>query len=145
METNHLIELFFSFHGSYRTYEEWKLLILEETWSILFVLTVPMRNGNSVGWRWFLCSSHRSYRTYEEWKLLIRSHIPRLLPQFLSYLWGMETSRGEERKMDSYVLTVPMRNGNFPIDIGWNLGTFSVLTAPMRNGNFRRRRRCKTL
>ena len=32
--------------GSYRTYEEWKLSIRRNWIQCLFVLTVPMRNGN---------------------------------------------------------------------------------------------------
>ena len=53
------------------------------------VLTVPMRNGNSIlgiTSPWY----SSSYRTYEEWKLL---------NSILSIVWSM-------------VLTVPMRNGN---------------------------------
>jgi len=33
--------------SSYRTYEEWKLLSLQLCWQVTPVLTVPMRNGNT--------------------------------------------------------------------------------------------------
>jgi len=54
---------------SYRTYEEWKQIFgcSTTTWSSI-VLTVPMRNGNSIRSRWFGVRS-----------------------SFLPYLWGMET------------------------------------------------------
>ena len=33
--------------GSYRTYEEWKLILdVRDNWYSILVLTVPMRNGN---------------------------------------------------------------------------------------------------
>jgi len=32
--------------GSYRTYEEWKLAYEQSFTIIIYVLTVPMRNGN---------------------------------------------------------------------------------------------------
>jgi len=35
------------FHGSYRTYEEWKHELNEIIWQSKTVLTVPMRNGNA--------------------------------------------------------------------------------------------------
>ena len=54
------------------------------------VLTVPMRNGNSLLPKMFWVQAKRSYRTYEEWK-------------HDDYL--------RERVRD-LVLTVPMRNGN---------------------------------
>ena len=38
---------------SYRTYEEWKLSKNRTVCgSVIFVLTVPMRNGNCNGWKW---------------------------------------------------------------------------------------------
>ena len=102
----------------------------------LSVLTVPMRNGNTP-----LCWFHsqpfrtRSYRTYEEWKrnlIYLRGcMVWRFLPylwgmettdiscllgpriRFLPYLWGMETSVvALPFDSPSFVLTVPMRNGN---------------------------------
>jgi len=104
------------------------------------VLTVPMRNGNyeAIG-RKDLYEATRSYRTYEEWKLCTRAQWKMILSEFLPYLWGMETSQNgllfeaigsnrssyrtyEEWKLPtiyeatsylSFVLTVPMRNGNF--------------------------------
>jgi len=55
--------------GSYRTYEEWKLLFpIVVMSSLLWVLTVPMRNGNKKYNKFYLETSKRSYRTYEEWK-----------------------------------------------------------------------------
>ena len=47
----------------------------------------------------------------------------------------METSRcSNNRSSNSYVLTVPMRNGNLPINSVF-LKRIYVLTVPMRNGN----------
>ena len=100
--------------GSYRTYEEWKhgMVRREFAWKASFlpylwgmetcysiyihrsakcVLTVPMRNGNSMNKRYFNTALLGSYRTYEEWKLI-------------------STSTGSSVGVS--VLTVPMRNGN---------------------------------
>jgi len=101
----------------------------------IMVLTVPMRNGNDALKGYFESETFCSYRTYEEWK---PSHflIFNLFVQFLPYLWGMETffhylikqpivgsyRTYEEWKLvilfrwlcPGMVLTVPMRNGNFP-------------------------------
>jgi len=42
--------------GSYRTYEEWKLMYLRKSvHKACRVLTVPMRNGNRILYRCFLC------------------------------------------------------------------------------------------
>ena len=83
--------------GSYRTYEEWKLVSGSTLRNSSFiVLTVPMRNGNfhlqqdPFGLRY-----SSSYRTYEEWKLCA------------------DCTDKEALK----VLTVPMRNGNNDIFI----------------------------
>jgi len=100
--------------SSYRTYEEWKQQRNGERYiTVEPVLTVPMRNGNTVSpnpkeeTRWVLTVPMRngnwntikpfanqllgSYRTYEEWK----PHYNHLLLlckfKFLPYLWGMET------------------------------------------------------
>jgi len=130
---------------SYRTYEEWKpsvfpcvavasspflpylwgmetLYRVRSTWTIWLVLTVPMRNGNSIkketsklgslvltvpmrnGNHWqgrlFHWARMGSYRTYEEWKQTLFDLIT------VSFL----------------VLTVPMRNGNdkvYSLRIAW--------------------------
>ena len=55
--------------SSYRTYEEWKRASIFSYSIAIFVLTVPMRNGNIL----FICAIGQvhtpgSYRTYEEWK-----------------------------------------------------------------------------
>ena len=53
---------------SYRTYEEWKPMIMA-VWIRRFgVLTVPMRNGNLVRVSIDVLTDVSSYRTYEEWK-----------------------------------------------------------------------------
>jgi len=86
------------------------------------VLTVPMRNGNSLSFSVFLTSQSCSYRTYEEWKLsnslnakldTVRSYrtyeewkpqselsVLRYQLQFLPYLWGMETTLRTQRTHD---------------------------------------------
>jgi len=56
-----------------------------------------------------------SYRTYEEWKLDYRLF---------------------EQYSKSFVLTVPMRNGNASNEQFVTDFTNVVLTVPMRNGNF---------
>ena len=94
-----------------------------------------MRNGNN------RCKFrqnylfHSSYRTYEEWKPPFTNTQPYRQLWFLPYLWGMETYGIEvSRPVPSFVLTVPMRNGN-----GWKeshgRNSWTVLTVPMRNGN----------
>ena len=55
-----------------------------------FVLTVPMRNGNSLNNAYGYTTLYGSYRTYEEWKLALRY----------------------AASSPAQVLTVPMRNGN---------------------------------
>ena len=62
--------------------------------------------------QWQFGADDSSYRTYEEWK--------------------QETER--QRAIASFVLTVPMRNGNCKDDCGTE-GLCLVLTVPMRNGN----------
>ena len=122
---------------SYRTYEEWKLT--RPTLALVgeAVLTVPMRNGNLM--------TSKSFRLSKT--------------KFLPYLWGMETSNiitpRYSNAMCSYrtyeewkrskskytstsklsVLTVPMRNGNFPRQSHCEQVLNWVLTVPMRNGN----------
>jgi len=47
METSELVARILASDGSYRTYEEWKQIIIA-VWEfvVYLVLTVPMRNGN---------------------------------------------------------------------------------------------------
>ena len=124
--------------GSYRTYEEWKHTDFRIGWvTTTNVLTVPMRNGNSLP----------SFSALS----------PKI--RFLPYLWGMETENPktcipprnssyrtyEEWKLTKnqrvvcrydLVLTVPMRNGNFKHNLSQSR-RYPVLTVPMRNGNVR--------
>jgi len=77
METFHNLLVLSKLYRSYRTYEEWKhgeneLL----TWKLLWVLTVPMRNGNPHRWKQY---HHATF-------------------SFLPYLWGMETQQKQSRK-----------------------------------------------
>jgi len=113
METFYVVKVLTKFQGSYRTYEEWKLGFKSTTKTrAKRVLTVPMRNGNLVG---------RLFQVI-------------VVPQFLPYLWGMETIAAlvilnkiigsyrtyeewkpttiKKKLMNDRVLTVPMRNGN---------------------------------
>ena len=77
---------------SYRTYEEWKpRSYLFSLYTVSYVLTVPMRNGNYV-----------FSRVYSS------------VSSFLPYLWGMETLAHNQHYQTNLVLTVPMRNGNSP-------------------------------
>jgi len=112
METHSLKSPLSCYHGSYRTYEEWKPIKCQcdkvvklssyrtyEEWK---------RSGSTKGMRLKICS----YRTYEEWKLGVVGG------------WRDEW----------YVLTVPMRNGNI-LSLYLTHYRLSVLTVPMRNGN----------
>jgi len=56
--------------SSYRTYEEWKPKNVLSTGKTNWVLTVPMRNGNSPWMSFMKMLQKSSYRTYEEWKLV---------------------------------------------------------------------------
>ena len=60
---------------SYRTYEEWKLNVIPIASKELYVLTVPMRNGN--------------------WDR-VKSDVVGFV-EFLPYLWGMETSKSTHK------------------------------------------------
>jgi len=104
-----------SYSRSYPTYEEWKPESERiSLYSSVFVLILPMRNGNNANINLSTPTKNSSYPTYEEWK-----HVSSFLRKynnsgsFLSYLWGMETSH-----MVVYVdtplqvLILPMRNGN---------------------------------
>ena len=143
---------------SYRTYEEWKHVKEWLECSDKWVLTVPMRNGNSACGSSPMVvrlSSYRtyeewkrtnptensvfetsSYRTYEEWKRINLGLYGASFNWFLPYLWGMETysESGKDIKRVR-VLTVPMRNGNL-VFFNFFSKTSAVLTVPMRNGNF---------
>ncbi len=136
METSWMTCKGYSWVSSYRTYEEWKQKNSPaNTGAILFVLTVPMRNGNSLskhnggdGMFWFLpylWGMETASRWVLDWSCIV----------FLPYLWGMETLRCTKGFISDYfVLTVPMRNGNLHIRIkDWKKAR--VLTVPMRNGN----------
>ncbi len=133
-------------------------VLLAHVYSIIIkVLTVPMRNGNYVCWLlnrgvnlflpylWGMETLHfsptfqthqaGSYRTYEEWKLRKLFYGQRSCYVFLPYLWGMETKWTCGHAWTIWVLTVPMRNGNFIILPNPCL-LLLVLTVPMRNGNY---------
>jgi len=81
-------------------------------WKFTQVLTVPMRNGNTLVTISSLHSAMGSYRTYEEWK----------------------RNNDNSCYTHQWVLTVPMRNGNFMLTI-FSIIFMKVLTVPMRNGN----------
>jgi len=107
-------KLSYSMDGSYRTYEEWKLHNLLRVSLCMYVLTVPMRNGNNPCSSKNLATNSGSYRTYEEWKLRCEM------------LYRVQSLQ---------VLTVPMRNGNMLYNLGIISRKTVVLTVPMRNGN----------
>ena len=67
MSSKHRLSL--CIFGSYRTYEEWKLTSHHIIICCVYVLTVPMRNGNrNERQENQKLADQRSYRTYEEWK-----------------------------------------------------------------------------
>ena len=81
-----------------------------------------MRNGNFLVTFFLNISFFRSYPTYEEWKLHLNSQIKNQELQFLSYLWGMETSSKLANKAPrATVLILPMRNGNL---VRWTFYTW---------------------
>jgi len=78
--------------SSYRTYEEWKHFTFVPDWvSVLFVLTVPMRNGN----RSFLKNTRRNLKVLtvpmRNGNPVCFQDVDVELWEFLPYLWGMET------------------------------------------------------
>ena len=100
---------------SYRTYEEWKLIINKIVlW--LIPLFLPYLWGMET---WLLQEApvHTalgSYRTYEEWKRGLPTWFQLSIKRFLPYLWGMETvMKIYVNIVEIKVLTVPMRNGNY--------------------------------
>jgi len=117
-------------YGSYRTYEEWKLT------SVVPVVEICL---TFLPYLWGM-------ETYcgGEW----RKHGKKFLPylwgmetpswwsswqqkqsRFLPYLWGMETLHSTICKVNqSFVLTVPMRNGNY---------VFLRVASPMTYGSYR--------
>jgi len=98
--------------SSYRTYEEWKLFLSLRSSSWIFVLTVPMRNGNNTMKDEFRKVLPGSYRTYEEWKPATLSSF--CVKQTSSYRTYEEWKQYISKSFDKGkgVLTVPMRNGN---------------------------------
>ena len=102
-------------HRSYRTYEEWKLRLFKRLakWGFRFLPYLwGMETPLSIV---YISNTNKSsYRTYEEWKLHYQWEDYKHLITFLPYLWGMETSPCLIQKVKcNFVLTVPMRNGNF--------------------------------
>ena len=108
-----ILDLFFP--RSYPTYEEWKQREIRDYLMKMKVLILPMRNGNYHKQKnnnpspqvlilpmrngnmsfVFYNNYHfpRSYPTYEEWKLIYVQVRIFFMFVFLSYLWGMETTR----------------------------------------------------
>ena len=77
-----------------------------------------------------------SYPTYEEWKLVTGAASIQVKKEFLSYLWGMETS-------NKLICFSPVVSGSYPTYEEWKLEYhlqkllfISVLILPMRNGNY---------
>ena len=89
-------------------------------------------NGMPNSFETFLASS---YRTYEEWK---RISLPPS-PSWYSFVLTVPMRNGNfivrrYRQRRKIVLTVPMRNGN-SLSPGEGSSLSRVLTVPMRNGN----------
>ena len=109
------IEELFLLIGSYPTYEEWKpdtscsiksctyWSFLSYLWGmetkeyitipckpVLFVLILPMRNGNEITGFDKGEIDDSSYPTYEEWKLETATVSYNCWSTFLSYLWGIK-------------------------------------------------------
>ena len=104
---------------------------------MLFVLILPMRNGNNS--RLVIRIALSSFLSYL-WGMETYScifYMYSINHWFLSYLWGMETKH-EQRFPLSFpapVLILPMRNGN-SLAISLSHHTLQgVLILPMRNGN----------
>ena len=54
---------------SYPTYEEWKHEVIIGDSDEMYVLILPMRNGNDIYFMSYDIEENCSYPTYEEWKL----------------------------------------------------------------------------
>ena len=134
--------------------------VSNEMKAISSVLILPMRNGNNNTPLSKPSPFLSSYPTYEEWKLL--SHLLSLLLLLRSYPTYEEWKRTKSKEnniIQSSVLILPMRNGNYIdaynlliwwgfLSYLWGMETkrpfslyfFSVmvLILPMRNGNLSR-------
>jgi len=106
------IEFFAWYTRSYRTYEEWKHKHNWRFQSSLWVLTVPMRNGN------------RSTSLIIKPIVLVLT-VPMRNGNKVEFSWAIHGVG---------VLTVPMRNGNSQQACHLSAQRW-VLTVPMRNGN----------
>ena len=79
----------------------------------LYVLTVPMRNGNILASAQLQPAHHCSYRTYEEWKLdEIDNATSGTKGSYRTYEEWKPVTVFERINQLFKVLTVPMRNGN---------------------------------
>ena len=120
--------------GSYPTYEEWKLTSGSLAgWVKINVLILPMRNGNlNLAQYSYSISQFLSYL----WGMETTDFVSfqNFIPKFLSYLWGMETfffSKTKKTIISSY----PTYEEWKPSFIS-SLSLFIlVLILPMRNGN----------
>ena len=85
---------------------------------------------------WRVKSTYRSYPTYEEWKPS-SSPVTSLKPNMSSYPTYEEWKPISMISIPntSFVLILPMRNGNFVPFLYLFFILFSVLILPMRNGN----------
>jgi len=161
METKKSASEAFAMQCSYPTYEEWKLtakvsLMLNH----LFVLILPMRNGNLRLFRGLFIFFIVLILPMRNGNQTFACLLSTCLAKFLSYLWGMETLLNwhyttfishcsyptyEEWKLDvlddiierkKKVLILPMRNGNLRTGTKKRMKHKMVLILPMRNGNF---------
>ena len=103
-----------SISRSYPTYEEWKHLLKNlNIINLLFVLILPMRNGNTIIALLHLSPTFLFLSYLWGMETILRKTTFVISIPFLSYLWGMETNR--KRLLERYfvkVLILPMRNGN---------------------------------
>jgi len=130
---------------------------LEMSWrNLIYVLILPMRNGNLFlgkvlvlflksfyptyeEWKHLFCLHlgwirHSFYPTYEEWKRLISDY--NKISKRAFYPTYEEWKRNIKcyYVMSNYLFILPMRNGNISIwNSSWTFATLFIL--PMRNGN----------
>jgi len=112
-----MLQKTFSFLSSYPTYEEWKQTFHIHNYFHLFVLILPMRNGNVT--------------LFSVYHILI----------FVLILPMRNGNRPSSMifKVLARVLILPMRNGNYTKCPSLLRYTNRVLILPMRNGNFQPR------
>jgi len=126
----------FVFVRSYRTYEEWKLRNTLERKSGNGKFLPYLWGMETKEARFHVSMYKSSYRTYEEWKHFEYGLNPKLVHKFLPYLWGMETPPLLCTDKGNAPFLPYLWGMETPVLVGGNTFFIKVLTVPMRNGNW---------